>query len=108
MQLSAEDQNKFKEWLQKKTGASIFRCTCCGLGHWDIAPCASILLGFNTHTTRFFYHQGIPVFSVTCTNCGHMLLFSAAIVGFAPDPVPVVAVEDAPISEAPAISPSPA
>ncbi len=95
MQLSAEDQNKFKEWLQKKCGVSIFRCICCGLGNWDIAPFASILLTVDTHTTRFFYHEGIPVLSLTCMNCGHMLLFSAGLMGFKPDPPPVVAVDEA-------------
>jgi hypothetical protein len=91
MLLSQEDQNRFREWIEKKCGA--LRCTCCGRGQWEIAPFASILLAVDTHTTRFFYHQGIPLVSLTCKDCGHMVFFSANIVGFLADQPPLAALD---------------
>jgi RNase P subunit RPR2 len=40
----------------------------------------------DTHSTRFFYHQGIPHVSIACSDCGHMVFFNAGILGFKPDP----------------------
>lgn len=94
MQLSTEDQNRIKAWLEKKCGPAIFRCTCCGLGNWELAPFASIQLAVDLHTTRFYYHQGIPVVSLTCSNCGNLLLFSSAVMGFRADQPPVVSVQE--------------
>jgi hypothetical protein len=87
MLLSAEDQDKVREWLQSKCGQ--FRCLCCGLGKWQIGL-AGVLLGFDLHTTRFFYHGGTPMVSLICTNCGNTLLLHSGVMGFKPDEPPVV------------------
>ena len=82
MQLSVQDQNRFREWIQNKPG--LMRCTCCGLGNWEIGL-GGIVLGIDLRSTRFFYHQGLPVVSLICKNCGQVLFFSAAVMGFKPD-----------------------
>lgn len=84
MELTEKDKKRVLEWVQKKCGS--MRCTCCGMGQWELAPNSSVVLGFNVHTTRFHYHEGIPVISIVCANCGHLVLFAAGVLGFKPDP----------------------
>ncbi len=37
-------------------------------------------------SSRFHYHQGIPIVSVACVNCGHLINFAAGVIGLKPDP----------------------
>jgi hypothetical protein len=46
---------------------------------------ATLPIGFNLHTTRFYYSHGIPQVTIACTNCGHMIFFNPAVIGFRPD-----------------------
>lgn len=90
MQLTEIDKQRVVDWLQTKCGN--MRCTCCGFPNWEIIPLATIPIGVDLHTTRFFYSQGIPQVGVACTYCGHTLFFNTGIMGFKPDepkPMPV-------------------
>lgn len=83
MKLSEEDRKKIVDWIRKKTGQP--RCNMCGTGQWTVVDAATLPIGFDVHTTRFFYHQGIPQVTIVCNNCGHMVFFNAAVLGFEPD-----------------------
>jgi hypothetical protein len=83
MQLSEADRQKILDWITQKCGK--MRCTCCGNGQWTIIGAATLPIGFDLHTTRFFYSEGIPQISIACNNCGHMLFFNSGIIGFRPD-----------------------
>ena len=83
MNLLEKDQQNIKQWIQEKCGA--MKCFCCGSGKWQILPFSAITLGFDVHSTRFYYHQGIPQIGVRCNYCGHIVWFSTAILGFQPD-----------------------
>ena len=85
MKLTEADKSKITDWLSKKCGQ--MRCFCCGTGQWTLVDAATIGVGFDTHTTRFHYHDGVPVVSVACANCGHLVFFSAMMLGLTPDPV---------------------
>ncbi len=90
MQLTQADKDTVVKWLGDKCGQ--MRCFCCGQGRWTLMDTGSICIGFDTHTTRFHYHQGIPQVGVACENCGHILYFAAALVGLKPDqPAPAAA-----------------
>lgn len=92
MELSESDKQRIIHWLRDKCGN--MRCTCCGMANWEVLPAATIPIGIDLHSTRFFYSQGIPQVSVACTNCGHMLFFNSGLLGFKPDEpksVPVAA-----------------
>lgn len=86
MEISQADRQKIVNWLNAKCGS--MRCTCCGVGSWEVVGMATLPIVFDLHTTRFFYSQGIPQISIVCTNCGHMLFFNSAIMGFKPDEPP--------------------
>ena len=83
MTLTEEDKKKISDWINEKCGQ--MRCTCCGYGQWELLGSATLPIGFDVHTTRFYYHQGIPQITIACVNCGHMLFFNPAIMGFKPD-----------------------
>jgi len=90
MQLSQPDRERIAEWIQTKCGQ--LRCTCCGYGIFEIVPLATLPIGVDLHSMRFFYAHGVPQVSVGCRNCGHLLIFSSEIMGFKPDappPVPI-------------------
>ncbi len=84
MNLSEEDKKTIVDWLKEK--CNNFRCVCCGLGHWDLAPDSVLLIGYDLRSTRFHYHAGIPLVGLTCKDCGHLLLFSPIVMGIKPDP----------------------
>ena len=93
MQLTEDDKKKVLAWVSSKCGQ--MRCTCCGNGNWTLFDPASLVIGFDLHTTRFHYHQGIPLVSIVCTTCGHVVFFSSGVIGFKPDdppPVPSAAI----------------
>lgn len=95
MQMTEADKQRVLEWFNRKCGQ--MRCTCCGLGNWTLIDAATLPIGFDLHTTRFYYSQGVPQISVACTNCGHMVFFNSAIMGFKPDePSPAEVPSDAP------------
>jgi hypothetical protein len=92
MELTEKDKQRIIRWLQEKCGS--MRCTCCGMPNWEILPAASLPIGVDLHSMRFFYSQGIPQVGVVCTNCGHTLYFNPGVMGFRPDepkPAPVPA-----------------
>lgn len=87
MKISQDDKKRFEDWINTKCG--IIRCTCCGMRNWTLMDTSTLAIGFDLHTTRFHYAQGIAQITIACTNCGHMLFFSPLIMGFAPDqPIP--------------------
>lgn len=83
MTLSEDDKKKISDWISEKCGQ--MRCTCCGYGKWQLLDSATLPIGFDVRSTRFYYHQGIPQITVACTNCGHMLFFNPAIMGIRPE-----------------------
>ena len=87
MQLSEDDKKRILEWVTAKCGG--LRCTCCGLSNLALNDHATIFLGIDIHTTRFFYHTGFPAVSFICTNCGHVVFFNTGVIGFKPDEPPV-------------------
>lgn len=86
MLLTADDTKKIADWLNEKCGQ--MRCVCCGNAIWEVQGFATLPIGFDVHSTRFFYSQGIPQITVACRTCGHLLFFSSAIIGFKPDEPP--------------------
>jgi hypothetical protein len=86
MLLTDDDKKKVLEWITTKCGA--MRCVCCGHGKWELLPPASVVIGVDLHSTRFHYHEGIPVVTIVCTTCGHLVHFSAGVLGFRPDAPP--------------------
>jgi hypothetical protein len=83
MPLTEDDKTKVLDWISTKCGQ--MRCTCCGTGNWVFNDLPAILLGIDLHTTRFLYHQGFPAVSLLCMNCGHIVFFSSALMGFRPN-----------------------
>jgi|GEM_PF-1388656 len=94
MQLTEADKQKIADWINDKCG--LLRCICCGMSQWTLLDGATIQIGFNLHTTRFHYHEGIPMVSIACTRCGYMLFFNAGVIGFTPDPPPLAEVPEVP------------
>jgi hypothetical protein len=92
MQLTEQDKKRILEWINAKCGG--MRCTCCGVGNWALNDHATILLGIDIHSTRFFYHAGLPAVSFICVNCGHITFFSSGVIGFKPDQPAVAPVEE--------------
>ncbi len=87
MQLSESDKQKILTWMSTKCPQ--MRCVCCGLGRWNLLEFATLPIGFDTHTTRFFYHHGMPQITLVCAECGHLVFFSSAVIGFKPDEPPI-------------------
>lgn len=83
MKLNSADQTKVKDWIQAKCGN--LRCVCCGHGQWQILDISTLSIGFDTHTTRFHYHDGLPQVTLACGNCAHLVAFSPALMGLKPD-----------------------
>lgn len=86
MMLTEKDKEKVLAWVSSKCGQ--MRCVCCGEGKWSLFDSSSLAIGFDVHTTRFHYHQGIPLVSIVCTNCAHVVFFSSSVMGFKPDEPP--------------------
>ncbi len=82
MQLTSNDKEKITEWLKEKCGA--MRCFCCGSNVFQLLDIATLPIGIDIHTTRFLYATGIPQILIACSNCGNMVAFNAAIMGFKP------------------------
>ena len=83
MNLTEADKNKVTNWLNSKCGQ--MRCVCCGNGKWQLIDMATLPIGIDLHTTRFFYHAGVPQVCIACEHCAHMVYFNAAIMGFKAD-----------------------
>ena len=84
MELSEKDKQEIINWITIKCGG-ILRCHCCGQNNWTLSPTSSLSIGFDIHTTRFYYHQGIPQVTIVCMNCAYLLNFSPSVMGFKPD-----------------------
>lgn len=87
MKLTEENQKIILEWINNKCGQ--MRCTCCGNGIWTVVEISTLQIGFNVDTTRFHYHEGMPLASIGCQTCGHIVQFSTAMMGIRPKEVPV-------------------
>jgi hypothetical protein len=83
MKLTTDDQEKVKAWITDKCGN--MRCFCCGMPNWNIVDIASLSIAMNPKSGRVFYSQGIPVANVVCANCGHVVTFSANMLGLKPE-----------------------
>jgi hypothetical protein len=86
MNLNEADKNRIIEWLEKKCPQ--MRCLCCGVGRWVVLDISTLPIGIDLHTTRFHYHAGLPQVSIVCQECGHIVHFSASVIGFKPEPPP--------------------
>lgn len=86
MKLTEENQKIILEWINRKCGQ--MRCTCCGNGQWTVAEITTLQIGFNVDTTRFHFHEGLPLASIACQTCGHIVQFSTAMMGIIPKPIP--------------------
>ena len=91
MKLSEADRQQIVDWINDKCGN--MRCTCCGQGHWVVGEISTLSLGFDVHTTRFHYHDGMPQVTILCGNCGHLVHFSPGVMGFKPTPPKPPAIE---------------
>lgn len=60
-----------------------------GNAQWELLDFSSIQIGFDTQTTRFHYHEGLPLVTIVCKTCGHLVNFAAAAVGLKPADPPV-------------------
>jgi hypothetical protein len=94
VKLTQGDKDKVVKWLGERCGQ--MRCFCCGHARWQLLETASIHIGFDTHTTRFHYHEGVPQVTVACENCGHLINFAATLLGLKPDQPPAETVPAAP------------
>jgi hypothetical protein len=83
MLLTESDREKVLSWISSKCGQ--MRCICCGNGKWTLLDSSSLVIGFDMHSTRFHYHQGIPLIAIACMSCGHVVFFSSGVLGFKPD-----------------------
>ncbi len=86
MKLTDEDNKNIQEWLEER--CSNIRCHACGNGKWQLLDISTLQIGIDLHTTRFFYHGGIPLISITCMNCGYMMQFNPTVIGIKPDEPP--------------------
>ena len=83
MKLSDADLQKVTDWIKTKCGE--MHCVCCGSGSWAITGISTLPIGFDIHTSRFHYHEGLPQIAIACTHCAHLVYFSTAMMGFKPD-----------------------
>lgn len=84
MDFTTEDQTKIKDWIQSRTPN--LRCFCCGNQRWQILPRAAMTSMFDTHTGRIYYMDGYPTVALLCEQCGHIVSFSAPVMGLKPEP----------------------
>jgi hypothetical protein len=82
MQLTDDDKRRVSEWLYEKCGS--LRCFCCGMSQW-VTGGAYLNVGYDLHTTKIHYHEGIPMVAIVCPNCGYIMSFSTAVMGILPD-----------------------
>lgn len=66
---------RVRTWLDEKWGDN--PCPLCKVGAWSISSLAQV-------PEWASLSQAIPVFPVTCTNCGNTVLISSLIVGLVP------------------------
>ncbi len=92
MQLTDSDQEKIRKWLESKAGQSV-RCFVCGGNQWSLTPSGSLVVGYDIHSGRIHYMDGYPMLGLICGNCGHIVWFSAVVMGFLPVPMEVEAAQ---------------
>jgi len=83
VKLKEDDKAIVQKWLQDRCGN--MRCHACGNGQWNLLDISTLQIGIDLHTTRFFYHGGIPFISISCVNCGYVMQFNPAVMGIKPD-----------------------
>lgn len=83
MKLTQTDKEIAAKWIREKCGQ--MRCVCCGHGKWELIEFSTLAIGFDVRTTRFHYHDGLPMVTVACTNCAHLVNFSPGMMGIKPD-----------------------
>jgi len=83
MELTAEDQDKIKKWLEQKASSGL-RCFVCGSQRWTIASPAAMTVSVDIHTNRVHYMQGFPLIGLICENCANTLWFNANMMGLRP------------------------
>lgn len=91
MKLTSKNQKIILDWINNKCGN--MRCTCCGNGKWSIMDFSTLQIGFDLNTTRFHFHEGMPLASIACENCGHIVQFNTGIMGIKPTPIPEEKIE---------------
>lgn len=80
MELTQEDQDKIKNWVQQKASTGL-RCFVCGNQNWTIGSPAAMTVSIDVRTTRINYMTGFPLIALMCAHCAHTLWFSAAAMG---------------------------
>lgn len=86
MKLSDQHRKVVTDWLSERCGQ--MRCFCCGNGKWQVVDLSGIQVGFDLKTTRFHYHEGLPLVYVACEHCAHIVSFAPAIMGIRADQPP--------------------
>ena len=92
MTLTPENQKIIQEWITTKCGA--MKCFCCGQSLLTLIDFSSLQIGFDVNTTRFHYNQGLPLISIICNNCGHVIQFNPGAMGIKPEIVPEAKIEE--------------
>ena len=83
MELTSEDQEKIKKWLEQKSSSGL-RCFVCGHQRWSIGNLAAMTVSVDTQTGRMHYMQGYPLVALLCDNCAHTIWFNANLIGLKP------------------------
>ena len=79
MPLSQTDIRKVQRWIQDKASAN--KCSICGSNNWSVSNEIAFLLTADNNTGRINHLDGTPLVVVTCRECGHVMPFSAIVVG---------------------------
>ena len=78
-ELSQEATNKLLQSIRIKTGT--LTCPAChGIKH-EVSNQLMVLIGTTPDCHTVLMDQLAPVVAVSCTNCGHLMLFSAKALG---------------------------
>ena len=85
MHLNDEQQNKILEHLNKALKKPL-RCPVCEDANWGITDEIFEIRGFYEGDKQIGSVPTTPIITVTCENCGNVLLFNASIVGILEPP----------------------
>jgi len=77
MPLSPDQLNKVNQWMASKGIRK--NCSCCGFTNWE---CGAVVVmqpqGWQSSTLA---PSSIPVLPIGCSRCGHIMFFSAKMIG---------------------------
>ena len=79
--MNPASQKKIDDWLKQK--CLLFVCQACGQRQWNADELVSGLLGDGDVDVA--NAQLAPFVPIVCMNCGYTVLFSAVIMGVAPN-----------------------